>query len=368
MHDPGKISGLQVVYLLINVVGATALVVLPGLTASIVERDAWIAPVLATLSGFYVIMVITALGRHFPDRTFVEYVEKLLGPWLGKVLAFFYVLFFLHINGVIVREFGELVAATIMPQTPQVAYACLIVLVCSYGVYHGLEVIARVMELVYPMMLTLFGLILILVSGHIELANLFPMFQHDFKTIIRATLDPAAWQSEMFILGMFLPCLARPDQARRNGMIAVAAIGSILTVNALACTAVFGVSTGRFNFPTFELVKLAGFGTFLTHLDAIWIIIWIVGIFGKVALFHYAAVMGTVQLLKLKDHRIIITPLSILLVTLSLCQFKNLTEMVAWINGPFIPYAYLLEVGIPTFLLLLAFLRGKPAFKGNPSK
>ncbi|NHM28387.1 GerAB/ArcD/ProY family transporter [Desulfofundulus sp. TPOSR] len=368
MHDPGKISGLQMVYLLINVVGATALVFLPGFTASIVERDAWVTPVLATLPGFYVILVITALGRRFPDRTIVQYIEKLLGPWLGKIIAFFYVLFFLHVNGVIVREFGELVAAAIMPQTPQVVFSALMVAVCSYGVYHGLEVVARVMELIYPLMLILFGLILILVSGHMQPANLFPMLQHDFKTIIRASLNPIAWRGEVFLLGMFFPYLARPDLARRNGIIAVAAIGLILTINALACTAVFDVSTGRFNFATFELVRLAGFGTFLTRLDAIWIIIWIVGIFGKIALFHYAAIMGTVQLLRLKDHRTVIVPLSILLIALSLSQFKNLTEMVAWINGPWIPYAFLFEMGIPTFLLLLAFLREKPAFKRNPSK
>lgn len=368
MHDPGKISGLQMVYLLINVVGATALVFLPGFTASIVGRDAWVTPVLATLPGFYVILVITALGRCFPDRTIVQYIEKLLGPWLGKIIAFFYVLFFLHVNGVIVREFGELVAAAIMPQTPQVVFAILMVAVCSYGLHQGLEVIARVMELAYPMMLTLFGLILVLVSGHMQLVNLFPMLQHDFKTIIRASLNPIAWRGEVFLLGMFFPYLARPDLARRDGFIAVAAIGLILTINALACTAVFDVSTGRFNFATFELVRLAGFGTFLTRLDAIWIIIWIVGIFGKVALFHHAAIMGTVQLLRLKDHRTVIVPLSILLIALSLSQFKNLTEMVAWINGPWIPYAFLFEMGIPTFLLLLAFLREKPALKRNPSK
>ncbi len=359
MHDRAKISGLQVVYLLINVVGATALVFLPGVTAAIAGRDDWVAPVLATLPGFYVILVITALGRCFPDQTIVQYIETLLGPWLGRIIAFLYVLFFLHINGVILREFGELVAATIMPQTPQVVFAILMVAVCTYGLYQGLEVVARVMELAYPVMLTLFVLIIILVSGQMKLVNLFPLLEHGFKTVIRASLNPIAWRGEVFLLGMLFPYLARPDLARRNGFIAVAAIGLILTINALSCNAVFGVTTGRLNFATFELVRLAGFGPFLSRLDAVWLVIWIVGIFGKVALFHFATVMGTAQLFKLKDHRPVIVPLSILLIDLSLSQFENLTKLLAFITGPWVPYAYLFEMGFPTLLLLIAFLRRK---------
>ncbi len=365
MHDPGKISGLQMIYLLINVVGATALVFLPGFTAFIAGRDAWVAPLLATLPGLYVILVITSLGQRLPGQTIVQYTETLLGPWLGKIIALSYIIFFLHVNGIAVREFGELIAAALMPRTPQVVYATLMVTVCSYGVYHGLEVLARVMELTYPWLLILFGLILILVAGHMEPSNLLPVLQSDVKTIIHSCLNPIAWRGEVFILGMFFTSLARPDLARRNGFIAVLAVGLILTINALACTAVFGVTTGRLNFATFELVRLAGFGPFLTRLDALWMIIWIVGIFGKVALFHYATVTGTAQLFRLKNYCCIITPLSILLIALSLSQFNSLTSMLSWLTGPWIPYAFLYEMGIPTVLLIVALLKGKKIASRN---
>ncbi|WP_073165946.1 GerAB/ArcD/ProY family transporter [Desulfofundulus australicus] len=95
---------MQMIYLLINLVGATALVFLPGLTAFIAGRDAWVAPLLSTLPGLYVILVITSLGQRLPGQTIVQYTETLLGPWLGKIIALSYIIFFLHVNGIIVRK------------------------------------------------------------------------------------------------------------------------------------------------------------------------------------------------------------------------------------------------------------------------
>ncbi|MQL51021.1 GerAB/ArcD/ProY family transporter [Desulfofundulus thermobenzoicus] len=359
MHERGKISGLQIVFLLINLVGATAMVYLPGITATEAGRDSWMVALLATLPGIYVILVVTALGKRFPNQTMIQYMETLLGPLAGKLLALIYILFFLHINGVIVREFGELVATAIMPTTPQVAFAVVLVMVCTYGVYQGLEVIARVMELIYPTILILFGLVLLLVSGHMDPGNLLPVMENGIKPVLRGSLDPIAWRGEVFTLAMLMPYLARPEIARRNGIIAIIAIGFILVVDAMTSTAVFGVSTGRLNYATFEIVRLAGFGQFLTRLDAIWIAIWVLSIFGKVGLFHFATVIGTAQLLRLKDHRVVLIPSSILLITMSLSQFDNVTEMVEFIVGAFIPYAYVIEIIIPTFLLILAWLKGK---------
>lgn len=354
MQAKEKISSIQVIYLLVNVVGATAMVFLPSLVAAVAGRDAWLAPILATIPGIYVIFVVTALGRIFPGRTLVQYSEAILGPYLGKALAFLYVTFFLHINGIILREFGELMSSTILPRTPQVVLVSLMALLCAFAVYEGIEVLARVMELSYPLMLTLFAFLLVLVAGHMEAAHLLPVLEHGLRPVLLGSLDPIAWRCEVFLLAMLFPYLARQETARRDGTIAVVAIGIILTVDTLASTAVFGPTAARLTYPTFEMVRMAGLGTFLSRLDAVWMIIWIVSIFGKVGLFHFATVVGAANLLKTDDYRPLVAPLTILLVALALGQFGNVVEMAHWIVLTWPPYAYTFEIVLPTLLLVAA--------------
>lgn len=359
MEEQGKISDRQSIFLLLNVVGATAIIFLPGLTAARAGRDSWLAALVATVSGLYIAFLIFALGRLFPGRTIIQYLETLLGGFFGRAVGLYYLLFFLIADGIIVRELGELLATSIMPRTPQVVFSILMVAVCAYGVNQGLEVIARVMELTYPFILFLFALVLILVSGHMDFSRLFPVLEHGVRPLLRASLDPIVWRGEIIVLAMFLPSLARPGRGMRNAAIAVLGMGFILSLDAVVNTAVFGPSTGRLNYPTLELVRLAGIGQFFTRLDAVWIIIWLFGMFGKVGLFHYVTVTGTAQFLRLKNSSPVLVPLSILLIALSLEQFENSVQMISFITGPFVVYALSVELFIPTVLLLIALFRGK---------
>ncbi|OAT83629.1 hypothetical protein A6M21_08075 [Desulfotomaculum copahuensis] len=259
------------------------------------------------------------------------------------------------------RELGELIASVILPRTPQVVFSIFMVTVCAYAVSQGLEVIARVTELFYPFILTLFGLMLILVYGHMQFTHLFPVLEHGIRPVLLASLDPSAWRGEFIVLAMFLPYLARPGRGRSDAMLAAALVGFILLLDALASTAIFGVTTARINYPTFEMVRLAGIGQFFTRMDAVWIIIWLFGMFGKVGIFLYVTVIAATQLLNLKQDRPMIIPLSILTIVLSLSLFENSTLMILFLTGPFISYAFSAELFIPTILLIIALLRGKTA-------
>nr|WP_151191845.1 GerAB/ArcD/ProY family transporter [Desulfotomaculum copahuensis] len=93
-EEPGKISDLQTIFLLVNVVGATAIVLLPGFTAAIAGRDSWLTPILATIPGLYLAFLVGALGRLFPGQTLIQYLEWILGSLFGKAVGLYYVFFF----------------------------------------------------------------------------------------------------------------------------------------------------------------------------------------------------------------------------------------------------------------------------------
>ncbi len=362
MVERGKISCSQTVYLLFNLVGATAIIFLPGITAHFAGRDAWMAPLVATLPGICLALVVSSLARRFPGQTIIQYLQTLLGTWPGRAAGFFYIFFFLHTNGVIIREFGELMVTMVMPLTPLLVFHAVIIFLCAWAIRGGLEILARIMELTIPAIVFLFLVTILLTAQDMRLDSLLPVLENGFKPVIRASLPPIGWRGEIVLLAMFFPFLASPDQGGRCAVTAVVFIGLVLAADAVVNTVVFGDAVGRMTTPTFSLVRQVSVANFVERIESVLVAIWVVGMFGKIGVFYYTAVLGSAQLANISDYRPLVFPVGVILAALSMHVSENSVEMLAYIIEGFPPFAYVFEYIIPAFLLVLAILKG-PAGK-----
>ena len=92
--------------------------------------------------------------------------------------------------------------------------------------------------------------------------------------------------------------------------------------------------------------------------------IWVVGAFVKIAVFYYAAALGTAQWLNLSDYRPVVWPLGILMVELSFWSLPDTMQLGRYLIGIFPPYALLIQTIIPLFLLVIAVVQ-KRKHKGT---
>ncbi len=359
MLERGKISCIQTVYLLVTLVGATAVIFLPAITAHAAGRDAWLAPLLATLPGIYLALVLSALGKRFPGQTLIQYLQAVLGTWAGKTVGLLYLFYFLHTNGVIIREFGELLVTVVMPRTPLVVLHAVMILLGAWAVRGGLEVLARTVELTFPLVIFLFTAAIVLTAKDMQFKNLLPVLENGLIPVVKASLDPIGWRGEIVLLAMFLPYLARPGEGGRCAVLAVVFIGLLLTADSIANTAVFGPTVPRMTFPTFSLVRQVSIADFLERIDAVLVAIWVLGMFGKIALFYYAAVLGAAQLANLRDYRPLVLPVGVILAALSIQVGASSREIVEYIVKGWPPFSFIFEYFIPTVLLALALLKGQ---------
>jgi len=351
MLENGKISSFQTILLLINLVTATAVMFVPSIATNIAGRDAWLTPLIAVLPGIYQALIIGSLGKKFPGQTLIQYLQTVFYTWPGKVLGLFYLFFFLHTNALIIREFGELITTTIMPRTPLVVFNVAILLLCAYAIRGGLEVLARVIEITIPYVIIIVVVLVALSAKDTNLNNLLPIFENGLLTVVKASLVPFAWRGEIILLAMFLPYLAKPEQGKRCAIIAQLLIGFLVSVDIIAMIAVLGSNqVAKLVFSTYSLIRDYSIG----RSDAFVIIIWFTSLFGKIALFYYVTVIGTAQLFNLKDYRILVLPIGILLAALSILIAGNNVVLVEHISKSFPPFAYTFEYIIPTIILVVA--------------
>lgn len=361
MLNEEKISSTQLTFLLVTLVTATAWLFVPAITARAAAEDGWISVLVpATVFGVLVVVVCVSLGRRFPGRTVIEYSGDIVGKFGGKLIGLAYIFFFLHINAIIIREFGDFMVTAFMSETPLLVFNGVLVLLAAYAVRCGLEVICRANQFVFPLaVLSLFGLVAMVV-GEMRLSNLIPVLDKGLLPVLKGALAPSSWRGEVVLLLMFLPYLNMPQKAQKAGIVAVVFIGFVLALDTAAMIAVFGAEmSAHLTFPTLYLARYVNIGHFIERVEAIVMILWVSGIFIKVACFYHAGTLATSQWLGLQDYRPLILPLGIIQLVWSITLFENIRELVKFLGEIFPFYGFVFELALPGLLLLIAVVRKK---------
>jgi spore germination protein KB len=265
------------------------------------------------------------LGLRFPDRNLVQYSIELLGPWIGRGVALIFVAFFLYLGGVVVREFGVLLVTAVMPNTPLVVFSALLVMMAAYGVYLGLEAIARLVELVFPISVVVELAIFLMALPEMEFYQLQPVMAHPLPAILRSSVVLLAFLMEGTIILMSTPNLKQ----KRQATLWVPPVVSLLLFVTLGTTVVGvialfgGRETARLVFPVYEFAKTVHLGGFIERIESLVVGIWVTSVGLKVMVLFYGAVTALAETCSLKDYRPLVLPYGVLLTALSILIFPD---------------------------------------------
>ena len=115
MIEKGKISSLQLAILFYPTIIASSLLSVPNATTRHAKNDLWFSPILASLVGVLVVFVVWKLYTYYPKQTVIQYSEKILGKFLGKVFGGLLIFTLLFSNGLATRQYGDLMIGALSP-------------------------------------------------------------------------------------------------------------------------------------------------------------------------------------------------------------------------------------------------------------
>ncbi|WP_185959691.1 GerAB/ArcD/ProY family transporter [Lentibacillus cibarius] len=359
MIEKGKISAVQMAILLYPTVVATAILILPATTGQFAKQDMWLSPIWASLFGYLAVIIAYRLHHYYPQKTFVQYSEKIVGKFPGKLLGLGFLFFVLHTNGMILRDYGEFVTGNFLNQTPIIVTIMTMAFVCALAVRGGVEVIARSSQIFFPVFIVLFLVIVLLLIPALEPKNIFPVMEEGVNPSIVGAIIPSQWFSELFLISFLLPYLHKNENGLKWGLISTVLILLTLVITNLFSLLLFGDITPLFNYPVMDAARYINIAEFLQHVESIVMAIWVTGMFVKICIFSYVVVIGTAQWLQLSDYRPIVFPIGFLSVSISMWSASNAQELTHFTNTSWTFYACLFLIVIPLVLLLTAKLRNK---------
>ncbi|WP_028401724.1 GerAB/ArcD/ProY family transporter [Ectobacillus panaciterrae] len=358
MIEKGKISAFQLAFLILSLIISTAILNIPIITGRFAHHDMWISPILASLNGFLTAFIVYQLHKIYPKETIIQYSQHIMGRILGKILGFVILFIFLHVCGIIAREYADFIIAAVLHKTPMVVITGSIILVCAFAVRGGVEVLGRVAQIFIPLLM-LPLLLFVLLIPQFKPENLFPIMEHGIMPPIMGATGVIVWFGEIFLISMLLPFLTDREKGMKWSMISV--VVGMLTMVYLNIVIIFllGESAITYRFPVFLGFRYISVANFFENLESLVVAMWVMGAFIKLSVFYYALVLGTAQWLHLSDYRPLVFPFGFLTTLFAIWVSPNAQELSKFSRTILPFYATSIMTFIPIVLLCIAIIQKK---------
>ncbi|USK69774.1 GerAB/ArcD/ProY family transporter [Peribacillus asahii] len=360
--EKAKISAYQLFVLMVLFEHGTTLLIPLAVEA---KQDAWLAILLGTIGGFVLFLIYYGLYQYYPDILPTEYVQKLTGKVFGRLLAFFFLIYFMYIAARDLRDFGEMLVTVAYPDTPLFIVNALLILVIIYTVRKGIEVLVRTGELffIFVYLLAITGFILIFASGLFDFTNLKPVLEEGISSVVKITFTQTLYFpfGEVVVFAMILPYVNQSKKMKVTGLFAMGLSGINMAIITALNISVLGVDlVSRSQFPLLSTIQTIRVAEFLERLDVYFMLASIICGFFKISVYCYAAVIGIADLFNVKESSQLVYPIGIVILFFSITISSNFSEHIQE-GSHIVPFfVHLpLQVVIPLLLLVIAFFKNR---------
>ncbi|THE13127.1 spore gernimation protein GerB [Bacillus timonensis] len=364
--ENAKISSYQLFSLIYIFILGTTMIFPVGANG---EKAAWISIIIGMVGGIPLLAMYHYLNIQYPNLLLTDYCRKILGKLIGTIIGVLYVLYFLYGAARDVRDAMELMPL-FLNETPTWAIGAMILLPITFGLFLGIEVIARTSEIFFPYIVLTVVLMVIFVifSDIVNVENLFPVLEPGWGKIIQGALTDA-WMApfgEMICFTMIFAYLQPSKSPLKVGLVGVLTGGFVIVFTHLLIISVLGGDIRNESIaPLLVMVKKINVGDFIQRLDALFMIGLILNDFFKIVVFMYAAVIGAAAIFKISKNRLII-PFSLIVMFTSMFFADSYTTHMAQ-SDIVLKYVYpIFAAYIPLLLCTVSAIRQK--FKKNKAK
>jgi spore germination protein KB len=357
MIDKGKISANQMGKMVYLAITPTAILTAPGISFNFARQDIWLSPVWA-ICGLIAVPLALGLNRLQPDCSAVQACRNIFGRFPGWVVAGLLWLFFLYLGAIILREYGEFIVGAYLNETPLVIVLGSLVLVCALAVRGGVEIVGRFADLFLPSFLLLFLLIMLLIIPDLHITNMMPFLGDGLLPSLKGAVVLQIWFAELSLAWFLLPFVSDRDNAKKVLWITFGAIILTLLLSNWVTLLLLGELTGGYSFPFLILARYIDLAEFFTHLESLFMAVWVLGAFVKVSVFFHVMTIGAAEWMGLRDFRPIVFPMALLLTLFGIWVASSYQEMTHSIATSLIPYAFTMLILVPALLYIVGRIRG----------
>lgn len=358
MGDREYISDKQGVILIILFVLINTML-LP--VAAEAGQDIWLAIFLGMMAALPMVIIYGRILTLFPQKTFFDIVEMVLGKFFGKAINLLYTWFAFHLAALVLRDFAEFINTTTLPETPMMVALIFPGLLCLWVLKHGIEVLARMGEFFVVVLLVLifaFGFFLI---PEIQFQRIQPILGQGIKPVVKGAFSVFSFPfAETVIFTMIFTSLKREKNHYGVFIKGITIGGMILLMSKTTDVLVGGVDLyTTMYFPGYAVIRRISIGSTVESVEILAAVVVVMGAFFKLSICLLGGAKGLSKVFNCKDYRFLVTPMVLLLINMAYFIADSTMEFVGWTAKIWPIYALPFQVILPIGIWVAAEFRTK---------
>ncbi|NLJ90677.1 MAG: GerAB/ArcD/ProY family transporter [Clostridiales bacterium] len=376
-----RISTNQLKRLIVFNLLSISLLVIPSIAVSSAGREGLISILIALLFAliysFYIGFVSKATSGNL-----IKYSKDKCGGFLTYIVGLFYILKYIACLILYVKLFARVIKETLLEDGNIRLIILMLILASAYLASKGLEVRARIAEILYLIILVPVALFLILGLKKLELGNILPIITGERKDIIYGAYRIFIIFTSLEFL-IFKMDLIRVEskrnqdkKTRRLGYVSkpfintkLAYILKALFVAGIINVLVYLVTVGTLGikdtsnklWSSIYMIQIIDLpGNFLQRHDALIISIWILSIFVVISGFFYYLLMISKEMYGFNHRNYMILPFIILVFFLSIIPI-DIEDYYVIFERYMMGIGFLVSILVPLIVIII----GKIKSAGN---
>ncbi|MCM3630600.1 endospore germination permease [Paenibacillus glycanilyticus] len=372
IYKNSKISVRQFcILIMIGTVGDSILV-MPTITAVSSKQDAWLSMLLAFIGGLITGGLFAAIANKLQRVSLYEAIRQRLGVWFGG----FFFLLFLFASFMccltLLSEMIQFMTTQLMPETPVTAIIIFFAAVIIIAYRYGIESYARMGELLFPVFMGLFVMLVVFLLPQVDWPNVQPIMAKGFFSIISGAY-PAYCTGfvEMAVLLMLVPYVTGKGKLTKPILTGFTVGGMVLFLVVLLSVLVLGPSLMETKYyPTFVLAQKIMIGHFFERIEAVMAFLWVITVFYKTLLHFFTITTGLAQVFQLKESKMLTIPLGMILLVGTVVGTPNIVvyNVILIEYYPWFDITFFLALPIVFLILLLAIKKKQQKTQQPPQQ
>lgn len=364
MPEKGIINTKQFIWLLFIIITSVSVTQIPSMLIFQAGRDAWLSVIGGWFLDVLLAIIYAYMGIRFPGENFVQYSISILGKYFGKAIGIIFPLFFLLVVAVFMQGLSLELNVAFLPDTPFNVILVSNFIVAAYIARKGIEVLARMTEVLGPMFL-IGGLVMFfMVIPSVDLDRLKPQFDNGVAPFLAGSPFILTFFGICVMMAMFIPLCNRPEDGFLAKFSAVSMGALFIGLLIVFTTGIFGVEQAENLYgPGLMLARYIHFGHYLERIEVFWMLITVGAGIVSSAIMLWAFSLGIAQLAGLKAYQPLVYPGALLAMTLGMLAFPGRVQQANFIHYSFPVVAAFVESGLEIFLFVAALVLRK---RGTP--
>jgi spore germination protein len=354
-----QITTVQTVMIISNFILGAGILTLPrSVTEKTQTPDAWISVIISGLITMLIGFIMVKLCKRFPDKSLYQFSQIIIGKWLGSFISLIIVIYYIVLSAFEVRAMAETTRLFLLQGTPIWAILMPFLWIGLYLILGGINSIARMFEIIFPVTVIFFMIVMLLGISIFEIDNIRPFMGMGIKPVLKGLASTSLSFAGFEVILIIFFFMKKQKQATKATIIAIAiplifyAITLIMVVGALS---VSGVLTQTWPVLTFiRSFEITGF--FFERFDSLLLVIWIMQLFATYSVCYFAAVLGLSQLFGKSIQTISFWVLPfIYFIAMVPTNINEMFTMGDWVGK----FSFLLFSVLPILLLFVSIVRRK---------